>query len=194
MNPARPNRPSRGFTIIELMTVMAIAAILIVIAAPSFSEFLARRRVEGAMAELVTDLQYARSEAVARNAPVRLTFGAGCYVIHAASVSADTTSCAVTPSGADIKTVRLDGGRLFLKPESTLTHFEFDAVRGTAANDLTTPANGRVAVCIANASGTDCGSSARAWRLQAVLTLMGRVETCSPSGNGYLYGYSSNCS
>lgn len=183
----------QGFTIIELMIVVAIAAILIAIAAPSFAEFLAKRRVEGAMAELVTDVQYARSEAVSRNAPVRMTFGSGCYVIHLASIPADTTSCETTPANADIKTVRIDTSRLFLKPEGGLTRFEFDPIRGTAANNLASGNNGRVEICIPNASGNDCGTATHAWKLMAVLTLMGRVETCSPTGAGHMYGYSSGC-
>jgi len=182
-----------GFTIIELLVAVAIAAILIALAAPSFAEFLAKRRVEGTTSELVTDMQFARSEAVSRNAPVRITFGTGCYVIHLASVTADTTTCATTPADSDIKTVRIDATRLFLKPEGGLSHFEFDPVRGVAANDLASPGNGRVEVCVANAARDDCATTAHSWKLMVVLTLLGRVETCSPSGTGYMFGYSNSC-
>ena len=186
--------PTAGFTIIELLTVVAIAAILIAIAAPSFNEFLAKRRVEGTMAELVTDIQYARSEAVSRNAPVRMTFGTGCYVIHLASGTATASTCAIDPVSAEIKTVPIDTTRLFLKPVASLTHFQFDPVRGMASNDSSPAGNGRVEVCVRNAAGTDCGTAATAWRLAAVLTVMGRVETCSPGGAGHFPGYSSTCS
>ncbi len=70
-----------GFTIVELMVVLAIAAILIVVAAPSFSEFLSRRRVEGVASELVTDLHYTRSEAVSRNERVGMYYGTDGYLI-----------------------------------------------------------------------------------------------------------------
>jgi prepilin-type N-terminal cleavage/methylation domain-containing protein len=189
----RPHVRTAGFTIIELLTVVAIAAILIAVAAPSFLEFLDKRRVEGATSELATDIQFARSEAVSRNTEVRMTFGSGCYVIHVASVTADTTTCETDPAGSDIKTVRIDATRLFLKPEGGLSHFEFDPVRGTAANDLASLGSGRVEVCVANASRDDCGTAAREWKLMVVLTVLGRVETCSPSGTGYMYGYSSSC-
>lgn len=185
---------SRGFTIVELMVVVAIAAILIVVAAPSFAEFLAKRRVEGAMAELVTDVQFARSEAISRNARVRMSFGTGCYAIHLATASATASTCAINPAAAQIKTVQIDTTRLFLKPVSSVTHFEFDPVRGTASNDSSPAGNGRVEVCIRNPGGTDCGTAATDWRLAAVLTVMGRVETCSPSGAGHVSGYSSSCS
>ena len=190
----RPRIRTTGFTVIELLTVVAIAALLAVIAAPSFTEFLAKRRVEGTMAELVTDIQYARSEAVSRNAPVRMTFGTGCYAIHLASASATASTCAISPVSAEIKTVLIDTTRVFLKPVDSLTHFEFDPVRGMASNDSSPAGSGRVEVCIRNAAGTDCGTAATAWRLAAVLTVMGRVETCSPSGAGHFSGYSSGCS
>ena len=71
--------PSRqaGFTIIELMTVMVIAGVLLALALPSFNETLARRRLEGQANELVTDLSYAKSEAVARNRSVLLQTNPG---------------------------------------------------------------------------------------------------------------------
>lgn len=184
-------RRAAGFTVIELMTVLAIAAILAVAAAPSFSEFLAKRRVEGVASELVTDLHYTRSEAVSRNEPVRMTFGTDCYVIHRALVpsfsatvaTCDRTSKSVNPAAAEIKTVQLDAGRpITIAP--VVTHFEFDPVRGTVANDLSPPGPGSVDV--RSTAGT-------AWQLRAVLTLMGRVATCSPQGAGNLPGYSTNC-
>lgn len=189
----------QGFTIIELMIVVVIAAILIVIAAPSFADFLAKRRIEGTMAELATDVQFARSEAVSRNEAVRMTFGTGCYVIHRAVISGSAAAVTCTrasksiTAGAEIKTVQLDANRpVTLVP--TVTFFEFDPVRGMASNNLSPVADGRVDVCVKNPSNETCGTAAKDWRLQAVLTLMGRVETCSPSGAGYFSGYASNCS
>jgi type IV fimbrial biogenesis protein FimT len=195
----RSAHAAAGFTLIELMIVVAIAAILIVIAAPSFNEFLAKRRVEGAMSELVTDIHYTRSEAVSRNEAVRMTFGTGCYVIHRAlipSASATVATCtrttkSIDPAAAEIKTVQLDANRpVAMVP--TVEFFEFDPVRGTATNNL--GANGSVEVCVKNPASESCGSAATAWKLRAVLTLMGRVETCSPAGAGYFSGYASNCS
>jgi prepilin-type N-terminal cleavage/methylation domain-containing protein len=195
---SRANRHGdQGFTIIELLTAVAIAAILIALAAPSFNEFLAKRRVEGTTSELVTDMQFARSEAVSHNAPVRITFGSGCYVIHLKSVKADKATCKTDPEDSDIKTVRIDDTRLFLKPEvnpkgELMSYFEFDPVRGTAANAFASP-NGRIEVCVANTSRDGCGTAAHDWKLMVVLTRLGRIETCSPNGAGYMFGYSKWC-
>jgi type IV fimbrial biogenesis protein FimT len=62
----------RGFTIVELMVTLAIAAVLIGLAAPAFNEFLAQRRLTSQVNDFLVGLQYARSEAVRRGARVSL--------------------------------------------------------------------------------------------------------------------------
>lgn len=61
-----------GFTIIELLVVVALVAVLAGIAVPSFRTFLVKRTVQAAADALITDLRYARSEAVKRSARVSL--------------------------------------------------------------------------------------------------------------------------
>ena len=78
---------------IELIVVLAVTAILAAIVIPSFSNLLARNRLDGVYTELQTDVQLARTEAVSRNLPVRVTFGVGCYVIHTHPTGAGATSC-----------------------------------------------------------------------------------------------------
>jgi len=60
----------RGVTLIEVMAVVAIVAVLLALGVPSFREFVARNRLDGAAQELMTSLQYARSEAMRRGAQV----------------------------------------------------------------------------------------------------------------------------
>lgn len=75
---------SRGFTLIELMTVVAVAAILATIAAPSFKNFVVGQRVKSAANEFTMAATLARSEAIKRNSRVGLC------------VSATGTSCATS--------------------------------------------------------------------------------------------------
>lgn len=57
---------TKGFTLIELMTVVAITAIIVGIAIPGFAELLIRTRLTAITNELVSSLNLARSEAVKR--------------------------------------------------------------------------------------------------------------------------------
>jgi len=67
-----PSRRSGGFTLIELMVTVAIAAIVLALAAPAFTDLIARNRMTAAVNTFVTNLQLARSEAVKRGSAVSL--------------------------------------------------------------------------------------------------------------------------
>lgn len=68
MNPCRKTvpryRPATGMTIVELIIAVAILAILVSIAAPSFREISLRNRSTSAANSLLADLALARNEAV----------------------------------------------------------------------------------------------------------------------------------
>lgn len=61
-----------GFTLVELMVTLAVAAILAVTAVPSFSSFIRNQGVKATSFELVSALTYARSEAIKRNQTVTI--------------------------------------------------------------------------------------------------------------------------
>lgn len=70
-----------GFTLIELMFTVAILAILLMVAAPSFDDTIRRNAVESQQAVILSALNSARQEAVNRATPVsicRSTNGTGC--------------------------------------------------------------------------------------------------------------------
>lgn len=56
-----------GFTLIELMVVIAMIAIIASLAAPSFQVGIAKQRVSGAASDLMASLLQARSEAITNN-------------------------------------------------------------------------------------------------------------------------------
>jgi type IV fimbrial biogenesis protein FimT len=66
----RGRRREPGFTIVELMIVMVVAAVVLAIGAPQFSEFRRNNRLSGASNDLLAALQLARTEAIKRQSPV----------------------------------------------------------------------------------------------------------------------------
>jgi type IV fimbrial biogenesis protein FimT len=79
---AHPFSPPRrravaGFTFIELMVVLAVAAVLMAVAAPSFNDLILSQRAKTAAFSFVNTAVMARSEAIKRNADVVMTANAG---------------------------------------------------------------------------------------------------------------------
>lgn len=65
----------RGFTLIELMVTLAVLGILLGIAAPSFNQTLEQARHRTQMNQLLTDLNFARNQAITSRQPVTLCAG-----------------------------------------------------------------------------------------------------------------------
>jgi len=63
---------SRGFTLPELMVVLALAGVILGIGAPHFNQFRANSRLTAAANDFLTSIQSARTEAVKRGIPVAL--------------------------------------------------------------------------------------------------------------------------
>lgn len=66
------SRRQRGFSLLELLVTISVAAILIAIAVPSLSLFIQNSREDAQADSLISSLQYARSEAVKRDADVEV--------------------------------------------------------------------------------------------------------------------------
>jgi type IV fimbrial biogenesis protein FimT len=69
---ARHAAGARGFTLIEMMITLTIAAILLVIGIPSFRDASVGSRLRDIASDLNASVQVARGEAIKRNVPVTL--------------------------------------------------------------------------------------------------------------------------
>lgn len=171
-----PTRGARGLSLVECLMTLAVATVTLGAALPGLQEMRERRQLDGAAAQLETDLHYARSIAASQHSGVRIAFQSGtagtCYVVHTGPAGAcdclDSGPARCTAGQAPLRSVRLeaaDGIRLASNVPSIL----FDGSMGTS-----TP-TGTVRLL---------GHEGRELRL--VVNLMGRVRTCSPAGT---FGY-----
>lgn len=62
----------KGFTLLELLITLVVAAILVLGAAPNLSSFVKRNRAASSINDMLAALQYARSEALTRGVSVIL--------------------------------------------------------------------------------------------------------------------------
>jgi type IV fimbrial biogenesis protein FimT len=93
--PYRLASSSRGFTIVELMTVVLVSAILLAIAVPGFQVFVGNSAVQSAQASVRTAIETARSEALTRGVPVGL-----CRSINAGDAAPACSAAAGLGAGA----------------------------------------------------------------------------------------------
>jgi type IV fimbrial biogenesis protein FimT len=163
----------RGFTLIEACVALAVTAVIAAAAAPGLQRLIDARRLEGAAAQLASDLQFARVSAVARGERVRfsvLNAPAGrCYVVHTGSAgqcqcTAQAAAAQCTGAARELRTVRLDGADGVLL-QSKAGSFVFDPLHGTVSPADTLSLTGR--------DGRE---------LRHVVNVMGRVRSCSPQG------------
>lgn len=172
MNTRRARRRSQlGITLIETSVVTSLVAVVTGLAVPKFDELRQRKQLEGAAVQLETDVHHARMLAVARNAPLRISFetgsGASCYVIHSgAAGDCRCTGDGIAQCQGDAeaeKVVRFDPDA-GLSVKSNTRSVLFDPMRGTSSPTATVQLQAR---------------DGRA--IHQVVNIMGRVRSCSPA-------------
>ena len=101
-------RNQRGFTLGELMVVIAIIAITAAIAVPNYISWLPKRRLQSAVSDMQAAMQLARLTAVKENKVAMLAFDTAneSYVL---SVNSRTVKSGEMPSGIDLVSVSLKG-------------------------------------------------------------------------------------
>lgn len=167
---SRPHARQLGVTLIEVCATLAIISILVGTAAPSFQEVMQRRALDGAAAELASDLHFARSEAVARQEGVRFAVqpagGGSCVLIHTGANG--DCQCAGDGSAQCSNGASLVKTTFYPSTSRVSVAANVSAIRFEPHNGIATPA------------GTVTVTTPSGHALRHVVNIMGRVRTCSP--------------
>ncbi|MEY2342043.1 GspH/FimT family pseudopilin [Acidithiobacillus sp. IBUN Pt1247-S3] len=86
-------RPASGFTLVELMVIIAVMGIIAAVAIPQFNIWMVRARIQGASSRLQQDLTWAEGYAIRSGYPVQ---------VQVQSVGTVGCSWTVTPAAPNV--------------------------------------------------------------------------------------------
>lgn len=166
-------RNNQGFTLLELMVIIAIAGILASIAVPSYQKMLERNRLREALEGMKSDLQWMRTETFKRSCNLNASFNSAAwsYTIYR---TAGTCQC---PTGSNCNDKVVSGSQftgismsnVSFAGGGTSTYFDF--------RTGTTPIAGNIQLDSAT------------YHAKVVVAPVGRVRICNINGLEGLIGY-----
>jgi type IV fimbrial biogenesis protein FimT len=175
---------NNGFTLIELMITLAIAAILGTIALPSFAELIRSNRITAQANDLINALNLARSEAIRRGQPVcikRISSGSNdwskgwqIYSDPNANRTSSGTVCSTTGATFIQSHDALTGDSTLTSSANFDAHIRFNAM-GVATNSTDVGLSGSFSLCRQD------GNSAKSKLIDVSTTGLIRLSPSSPN-------------
>lgn len=178
----------RGFSLIELMITITILVLLILMALPSYSQWLANTRIRNAAESIQNGLQLARSEAIQQNTNARFELGASGASWTVCALPSGVSSCSDSAVKNPVQTFNAAGGAGdVLIGTQTDTAYAASDKFGTALtsgsggvtfNALGRPVGyGSTSFVRVDASSAQTGTR----RLITTITVGGRIRMCDPA-------------
>ena len=161
-----------GFTLIEVLFTVAVLGLLVMMAMPTFGEWLLSQQLRAAAEASVNGLQLARAEAIRRNLPVQITFGVpqtGWQIVEA------------PPSAVFVQARQHEEGSPNAQMTATpagATTVTFTPLGGVTINSDASPILTRLDVN--NPSGGVCQPTGAMRCLRIVVSAGGTVRMCDP--------------
>ena len=197
-------KPHSGFTITELLVIVAIVSLLVALAVPSFGTFFDKRRLIVAAEAIYSEIQLARSESIARSRDIFMEFdtnGSTSWKVGTSETQncdpddaiTDVNPCyLVIESGVTTGTQQAEDW--VLRVLSSIDYTGVSMIHDTAADcDIRTDDLAFDYVRgTATVDGDICLQSENGRQLRINVSLLGRVSVCSPTGAAYVSGYNSN--
>ncbi|MDH5326194.1 MAG: GspH/FimT family pseudopilin [Gammaproteobacteria bacterium] len=187
----------QGFTLVEMIMVMLVSAILVTKSIPAINNYFEKNYLKGAAEILHSRLQQARSESIKRFAPVFVNISApgGDAWSYGLSDSSNCDSAQNLGAGNDC-TLNVSGTPVLHTEKNQSPNSQFSNINLAAYTDLSmsTPAN-PLEIRFDPVRGTSTGgllrlTSSSGWAIHATISVLGKVELCSPTGSSHVSGYS----
>ncbi len=174
----------RGFTLIELMVTISIAAILMMIAVPSFVAFQRNSELTSAANSLLAALNSARSEAMKRNVNVFIVPADGSTWTSGWKIFVDKNFDGAYSTGEDIVLTGIAMPSYF---SSSATHtagvspeyFAFNGSGYSIVQSTNGPALGTITIKRNDISGTELLEQTR----RIMVSFSGRIRICKPASD-----------
>tara|TARA_B100000749_G_scaffold192317_2_gene149154 strand:+ start:819 stop:1310 length:492 start_codon:yes stop_codon:yes gene_type:complete len=125
MEAEMPSGREKGFTLIELMIVVALVAVMALVAIPSFVGLIRDNQVQAQAEEFNSLLQYARSESVIRRRAVNVDINAGTGLVDVIASGETLRSTTLNTNGIAITSTH---PLLSFRPNGTSTINAYRAV------------------------------------------------------------------
>jgi type IV fimbrial biogenesis protein FimT len=184
-------RPTRrgGFTTIELLLTVVVIGVVLALAAPSMKDMLQVQRLRSTTAQVMTDLQFARNEAVSRGTLLRVYFRTNatmtCYSLYTSPNNTTRCNCLLGPGSActgsmtELRTVQfpVEQGISVYPPSTQDKAFAFDPTTG----GIYTVPTDNISLPMDGFTINSYIDSSRSQSIQLKGT--GRPTVCAPSGS-----------
>ena len=169
----------RGFTLIELMVTVTILGIVLAIAVPNFTDWLNRKRVEGAANEFNALIQFARSESIKRNTKIYFLMSRTDDNTSSLMISNNPSSCTALNS-CDLRNM----------VSTNYPRIQVPSIRSKLNESKISPVDLLLTFKDNTASTQSIQFQSANYQLQSNITTTGLTSICIPTGKPSIAGYS----